>query len=636
MTFKRASFKNFSLFAILIAASTISALAGNLTITPDKPKSGAQIEIQYQPTKILGAQDPMRAFIYTFTEMRSVPKAEEVIMGFDPAKKAFKGSYTLDKDVVFGLVKFGNTIEIDNNKADFWDFLVYDAKGNPVRGAQMRAGISYLGNLPDQAKRNVNTARALQLIQNESKAFPDNVQAQIGALSLQFENKSIEKAAFDAQLGKIVNTKFDQTRENDLRAVTRALKILNENERSAQLETEFSAKYPTSELAEEIALAKLQASKTEEEFSAGGIKFINTFPSSVYTERVFSALLSAYLQGEKLNEAKDIFSKVNTKPASAYNQLAFALAEKDSALEEALTWNDMALKSAGQPNLEYKPIFVTNTEWAEASKQTVGSVYFTRGAILNKLGKSPEALAAFKSSLTNLGATAPVELYSALINVLEAQGNNQEAYDMAAEAIRVSKSNDEIVTRHKALYAVLNPKASEYDKVITSLAGDAANARRTKVASEKMMMPTPLPNEKMTTFDGRAVSLADLKGKIVILDFWATWCGPCKQSFPSMQKLYDKYKNNPNVAFAIVDVWERDKDRKGVVKTYLDKNPQFTFPMYFDETDAIVKSFGVTGIPTKFYLDKNGMVQFKEVGFAGETDFLRDAEDKIEVLLKEG
>ena len=74
----------------------------------------------------------------------------------------------------------------------------------------------------------------------------------------------------------------------------------------------------------------------------------------------------------------------------------------------------------------------------------------------------------------------------------------------------------------------------------------------------------------------------------------------------------------------------------GIVKKYLDKNTQFTFPVYFDETDAIVKSFGVTGIPTKFFLDKNGLVQFKEVGFAGEADFLRDAEDKIEILLKEG
>ncbi|HYF02272.1 MAG TPA: redoxin domain-containing protein, partial [Patescibacteria group bacterium] len=598
--------------------------------------TGSQITLTYKPEKTAVSSDRVRAFVYTFTEMRSVPKGDEVLLSYDATLKAFKGVYSLEKDVVFGLLKIATPTEMDNNKENFWDFLVHDASGKPLRGAQMRAGISYLGNLPTQAKRNVDISRGLNYIQNESTAYPDNIQAQIGALSLRFENKQIEKAAFDEQLGKIVNTPFDKTRENDLRAVTRALKIMNENDRAAQLENEFMVKFPKSELAEEIAVGKLSAAKSEQEFATAAQSFISTFPASVYTERVFTALLNIYLQQGKVDEAKAVLSRLNSVPASAYNQIAFTISEKGLELADALAWNDRALKDAEMPNLERKPIFVTPSEWAEAGQQTTGAILFTRGAILNKMGQSAQALETFTKAKAALGENTPVELYSALVSVHESTGNHREAYEVASEAIRLSKSNNEIAARHKALYASLHPKAKDYDKVLSGFSADASKSRRAKVASEKMMMVSPLPNETMSTFDGRQVSLNDLKGKIVILDFWATWCGPCRQSFPAMQKLYEKYKSNPNVVFAIVNVWEREKDRKKVAKDYLDKNPNFTFPVYFDEDDAIVKSFGVTGIPTKFYLDKNGLVQFKEVGFAGEEGFLRDAEDKIEVLLKEG
>jgi hypothetical protein len=102
-----------------------------------------------------------------------------------------------------------------------------------------------------------------------------------------------------------------------------------------------------------------------------------------------------------------------------------------------------------------------------------------------------------------------------------------------------------------------------------------------------------------------------------------------------MQKLYNKYRDNPEVAFAVVDVWERVDDRKKVVAEFLAKNT-YTFPVYFDEKDEIVRSLGVTGIPAKFFLDKNGVARFREIGFDGEEKFLESAEDIIAVLLGKG
>ena len=136
----------------------------------------------------------------------------------------------------------------------------------------------------------------------------------------------------------------------------------------------------------------------------------------------------------------------------------------------------------------------------------------------------------------------------------------------------------------------------------------------------------------MKTADGKTITTDDWKGKVVFIDFWATWCGPCIRSFPGLQKLYDKYKSNPDVIFAVVNVWERVEDRFASVKTFLSKNP-YTFPILFDLKDEMVKGYGVTGIPSKFILDKNGIGRFMEVGLAEEQTFIDQTSMKIDALL---
>jgi thioredoxin-related protein len=75
------------------------------------------------------------------------------------------------------------------------------------------------------------------------------------------------------------------------------------------------------------------------------------------------------------------------------------------------------------------------------------------------------------------------------------------------------------------------------------------------------------------------------------------------------------------------------RDRAKTVRDFLKANATLTFPMYIDEKDEVVRKYGVTGIPTKFYLGKDGRVQFKEVGFTPEEQFLEDATTRIEALL---
>lgn len=207
--------------------------------------------------------------------------------------------------------------------------------------------------------------------------------------------------------------------------------------------------------------------------------------------------------------------------------------------------------------------------------------------------------------------------------ILEALDKNREAFDIIAEAVRAGQANDAMKEDMKNLYAKINPSGSF----------DAYMEKANKDFIEKMLadLPKQMINQPAPTFtlkdvEGKTVSLAELKGKTVIVDFWATWCGPCKASFPAMQMAVNKYKNDPGVKFLFIHTWERDdKTPTENARKYVEEmkyNFQVLMDMKDQKTGAnkVIESYKVTGIPTKFVIDKNGNIRFKLTGFSGGND----------------
>ncbi len=117
------------------------------------------------------------------------------------------------------------------------------------------------------------------------------------------------------------------------------------------------------------------------------------------------------------------------------------------------------------------------------------------------------------------------------------------------------------------------------------------------------------PNFTLNDRSGSIISLDSLKGNSVFLNFWATWCKPCRDELPSIQTLYNEMKEKPDFRLYTV-LYNENLDR---AVTFMKKNG-YDFPVLLDNNGKAAKSFGVTGVPETYLIDSTGVLSKKIIG----------------------
>ena len=128
------------------------------------------------------------------------------------------------------------------------------------------------------------------------------------------------------------------------------------------------------------------------------------------------------------------------------------------------------------------------------------------------------------------------------------------------------------------------------------------------------------PEFTLKTLDGKEVSLKDFKGKVVLLNFWATWCPPCKEELPLFEEVYQKYKDKGFVILAI------NTDPENLQDFLKKSNIKITFPILIGE-DRLLELYPVRGLPTSFLIDREGKIVKVRLGT------YRELEEDIRKLL---
>jgi thiol-disulfide isomerase/thioredoxin len=222
------------------------------------------------------------------------------------------------------------------------------------------------------------------------------------------------------------------------------------------------------------------------------------------------------------------------------------------------------------------------------SPQDKATASLWRGSALMRLNRDKrnhDGLAEADRELKNALALDPDVNFARFIDgqVLALMNQDEAARAAFAEYVERAKASDNY--RERGVRFAANPA----------------------LAREKMAPPFSI-----VTADGTPLSLDSLNGRVVLLDFWATWCGPCKLELPHVKKLAEKYAGRPFVVLSVSI--DRDESKW---KDYITKN-EMRWPQYNDAKGNVAQLFGVHSIPHYFTIDTDGILRSEDVG--GETD----------------
>ncbi|HEY6452452.1 MAG TPA: TlpA disulfide reductase family protein [Steroidobacteraceae bacterium] len=146
-------------------------------------------------------------------------------------------------------------------------------------------------------------------------------------------------------------------------------------------------------------------------------------------------------------------------------------------------------------------------------------------------------------------------------------------------------------------------------------------------AAGELVPGAAAPAFHLTSSSNASVSLGDLKGQVVLINFWASWCGPCRQEMPVLDQLYRRYKP---AGFTLigVNVEPKSADAMGFLKS-----TPVSFPILFDTDSKVSKLYDVSGMPSTVILDRTGKVRFVHQGYqpGEESEYL----DQIRTLVRE-
>lgn len=631
--------KTLKIFSLLVLAAG-AVQAQGVKFATNQPAAGTKVKFTYTPkgTNLENLAD-VKCTSYTFFSGTN-PKNAKVDLVKDG--EIYKGEIaTPDSATVVGLA-FSVGDQKDEAPAGY---VLELTKGGKVAAETYAneaflyglAGNYYLGLTldPEKAEGFYKQAFALKpalkkknLYQYLSLAYKTDKDK-----GTKLINKNIQ------QLAKIKDVK-----EEDLSTTLNLYNLLKQKPQVDSVKAILLKKYPTGNYAYGQDMNAIYGTKDfagQEKKALDMIAKYQFDPAKKADESklnsIYSVLAGSSIKANAFDKFELYSSKVTNKQskASLYNNFAWPAAEKKENLELATKLSKQSLDLLEEAKNDPVPTyFSSKEEYVKSLDRSYAMYADTYALLLHHQGNNKEALA-YQEKAKAFNDASGNERYIMYLNLT---GNKDKAYAEAEKIIKEGKATDSLKATFKMLHTTLKKEGS-YETYIANL--EKAAIAKEKAEWTKKMINIPAPGFSLTNLKGETVSLASLKGKTVILDYWATWCGPCVASFPGMQKAMAKYASNPNVVFLFVNTWQTEDNREKVVTDFIAEK-KYNFNVLYDTKNAkdpskfdVVSAYKVDGIPTKFIIDGSGNIRFKAVGFSGSDDGVVKEIDAMVGLLTE-
>lgn len=592
--------------------------AQQVTITPEYPQRLQQVTITYKP---LSGNDTVRP-VLVFPHSNFYEMPPQMPMAYNAG--LWTVSFPLQRYAGYAdfFIKHGrDTIKPVNAPA--YPLIVYTAGKKPVKG-------SYLFQSKIAAEQAAKNPNALQeraaLLKKELALYPENFEARVLLyqnnikLAPAAEKETIKREAYD-----FVNKTFAKDPVANMNLGTMGFIILGDNHTDSIYRvvkerfphTAQGTEFRISDLAKiKDTLARVAALEAEiahaTPLNEAGLDGAHKMLFRYYVQK--NDTTKALIHAGKMFEWKMPYLPGNL--LSVAQSLAMQSLASDTALKYAFGARMLADSFPAGLILYFRetghiPIYVPEQQRRAAKQKAYGNIYAAIALIYANKGDTGKMQLYNDSAL--LSSTDAVTLeYTA--TALERLGKYDQAYDINKRNLVLADFADSLLwSAARINFSRWKTDTTGWEQERSSIAAKRSMRLMNDMRQSLLNKPAP-PLDGMVDMQGRPVLADTLAGKVVLIDFWATWCVPCMQEMPWLQKVYDRYKHNKKVAFMVVN--------SGSANTLTDAqnwfgNRKYSFPVYFHTNKTVAASFGFTSIPSIFVIDKEGKLQYKHSGFEG-------------------
>jgi thiol-disulfide isomerase/thioredoxin len=624
---------------LLLAGSSASAqVERNLKMTPDRPEVGQQITLAYHPdSTMLATGKPVKAVAYYYdttykwsvTDIKldnnykatwQLPPAAGFVafkfyagdvvdnnrdsgyyrMLFLPGNRQSASSYAgygllRSPRYNMGIPGYFNDYNISDTALFFWmgnEVARFHMAGRPLAAVYIRA-IANMGNGAD-----VSQNTSLRKAANYLLHLPDASEKELYQTSEIYERYMKEPATADS-LRKVMRECYPKGILVKKEAYTVASKE-KDPAKKVLLWKQFLKDY----------------SVTYELDEAAGIDY----------NKIYRDLFAISIAKNDSNVLRDYVDK------SPLSGLSFAYYKMIEIPYE--DWKTMSAKQAYPSSMlimqrfyqlkRTKPEeywYYSPEEWEAYTDKLFARNFIIHASILKGTGNEKDALA-LASHAQEFFQYSNADLNELQAVLLNNAGKKKQLSEVLHNSIRLNKASGVVIDMLRKEYG----KSEGFDAYLNSMK-DAHTMSLMKAEVKSEMINIPAAPFTLKDLNGKEVSLVAQAGKVVVLDLWATWCGPCKAGMPGMQMAQEHFKKDTNVVFYFIDTQERDPAYKQKVKSFITEK-KYPFKVLFDNGEDTYKAYAslikTSGIPFKVVIDGKGNIRFAAVGYKGSPSGLAD------------
>lgn len=431
-----------------------------------------------------------------------------------------------------------------------------------------------------------------------------------------------------------------------------SLKDIKKGEELQQL---LLQKYPKGEAARLVAYHKVTATKTLADLTAASESFLKAFPYEEWKKApnrqefiyysVHRGLGTAYMDTRQFDKLVAFCTPLNFKTENeiyrwnVMRAFVFKTVGYDTLSRISTPVINELIKKVGDRSYEEAGVFNREQAAANASEQLDNQL----GTHISLLYARKQYTAAkdYFRYLSAKGAYANADLNSIHLSIMQQTGDQQAMLPFLENCTKANAMTAGMMDTLKTLFTANNKTPGAFDSYLASLKSGKDKDELEATVKSHMTHQEYVPFA-LEDADGNTVRSSEWGDKIVVLDFWATWCKPCISAFPGMQMLVDKYAADPQVAVYMVGTMQNG-DYKAKSVGYV-KKEGFRFHLLHDavnkktgEQDAVFKTFvpffQSSAIPRKVIL-KDGVMRYTAEGYSGSPSKLADELSYAIELLK--